>query len=166
MCPYCPSSRPRRRSCTALIVVQRRFRRVRSDSVRDRFKNPHGRRQARADRTALRSGRERIRPDVRHAQRPRRGSLADRGARTLAVVATEAAPPVTTVAFGTSPIDGIGSTFRTTRNRLREGCAPTYLASPKPSMCTSSRWLTRTPYTPSVFAPAFGAELTTVPLTT
>ena len=40
-----------------------------------------GRRQARADRAALRSGGQRVRPDVRHPEGPRRGGLADLRAR-------------------------------------------------------------------------------------
>ena len=43
------------------------------------------RRQARGDRAALRPGRERVRPDVRHSQGQGRGRVADDGAREVAV---------------------------------------------------------------------------------
>ena len=43
------------------------------------------RRQARGDRAALRSGRERVRPDLRHPQGQGRSRVADHGAREVAV---------------------------------------------------------------------------------
>ena len=69
------------------LRLQRGLGRVRRDQVRDRGAVVQGRRQAGADRPALRSGRERIRSDVRDSGRQGRGGVADRRARPLAVTA-------------------------------------------------------------------------------
>ena len=64
----------------------RRLGRVRRHPVHDAaVEGLQDRRQARGDRAALRSGGERVRPDVRHPQGQGRGRLADHGAREVAV---------------------------------------------------------------------------------
>ena len=56
------------------------------DPLRDGRTRLQGRRQARADRAALRPGGQRVRPDLRDPQGSRRGGLADRRTGTLTVV--------------------------------------------------------------------------------
>ena len=68
--------------------LHRRLRRVRRHPVHDAaVEGLQDRRQARGDRAALRSGRERVRPDLRHPQGQGRSGLADRRAREVAVTA-------------------------------------------------------------------------------